>query len=404
MIAHPVIGVVRLLLFPMFRKNTDQSFPKGIPRMTPTLVANSAEAYSNQGNMFKEHGRLDEAIESYRLALAINPDYAEAYGDLGVVFKEQGKLDKAIANYRQALALKPDYAKAYINLGVVFHEGGILDEAAANYRRALAIKSDYVAAHFNLGALHMSLGQTEEALLSFRRAIAYKPDLAPAAHMIAVLEGTTTQSAPHDYIKNLFNHYAKNFENHLLHKLEYTTPQVLFQRFRSLFAHDTRRIAQAIDLGCGTGLSGELFREIADHLIGVDLSDKMLEIASHKGVYNELHQGDIVTFLNESRELYDLFLATDVFVYVGELERVFNAIKERCLPGAYFAFSTEWSDGVEFVLQKSARYAHSRDYIKSLCHHFGFRIALCEAINLRKDHDQWVLGDIFILQLITNWQ
>lgn len=372
--------------------------------MTLSLVSSSAEAYLDHGNMLKENGKLDEAVASYHLALSIKPDYAEAYGDLGIVFKEQGKLDKAIASYQQALTLKPDYAKAYINLGVVLQEGGLLDDAAASYRQALAIKSDYVAAHFNLGALHMSLGQTEDALLSFRKAITFKPDLAPAAHMIAVLEGKTTQSAPHDYIKNLFNHYANNFETHLLNKLEYTIPRVIFEKFTSLVANDWPQVSHALDLGCGTGLNGEQFHKITDRLSGVDLSEKMLEIALNKKTYNHLHLADIVTFMNESRELYDLFLASDVFIYVGDLEMVFKAIKKRSLPGAYFAFSTEWIDGTGFILQKSARYAHSREYIKSLCNHFGFQVVLCEAANLRKDQDVWVRGDIFILQLTTNWQ
>ncbi len=411
--------------------------------MTLSLVPNSAEAYSNHGNMLKESGRLDEAVESYRQAIALKPDFAEAYGDLGNVYKEQGKLDKAIASYQQALALNPDYAKACVNLGVVLHEGGLLDEAAAHYRRALAIQSDYVAAHFNLGALYMSLGQTEDALRSFRMALNFKPDLASAAHMIAVLEGKTTQSAPPDYIKNLFNHYAGNFENHLLNKLEYKIPHILFQYFTlllpsqegisalsaaepsrtrirgsghgpdaegrdstpaSLVADAGRRIRHAIDLGCGTGLAGELFVELTDRLTGVDLSDKMLEIAHKKGVYNDLHQSEIVAFLHETKDCYDLFLATDVFIYVGGLEEVFSLIKDRSLPGAYFAFSTEWMDGTGFALQDSARYAHSRDYIDSLCKLFGFRIAHCEGVTLRKDKEAWIPGDIFIVQLATDRQ
>jgi len=372
--------------------------------MTISLATNRAEAYSNHATMLKENGQLDEAVDSYLQALAIKPDYAEAYGELGNVFKEQGKLDKAIASYRQALTLKPDYAKAYINLGVVLHEGGLLAEAAANYKRALAIQADYVAAHFNLGALHMSLGETEDALHYFRTAITIKPDLAPAAHMISVLEGKTTQSAPHEYIKDLFNNYANNFENHLVNKLEYTAPRALFQKYITLVGNDRQRIRRAIDLGCGTGLNGKLFRQVADSLIGVDLSDKMLDIASSKNIYTDLYQADIVSFLEESAELYDLFLATDVFVYVGDLEMVFKAIKSRSLPGAYFAFSTERHDGAGFVLQKSTRYAHSREYIQSLCNHFGFQVVLCEAVNLRKDQEVWVLGDLFIAQLVTNWQ
>jgi predicted TPR repeat methyltransferase len=372
--------------------------------MNTSPIATQAEEYSHQAHMLQEHGLLDEAVDSYQQALAIKPDFAEVYGELGNVFKEQGKLDQAIASYRQAVTIKPDYAKAYINLGVVLQEGGLLVEAAANYQRALTIKADYVAAHFNLGALHMSLGHTEDALHAFRTAIAIKPDLAPAAHMISVLEGRTTETAPQGYVQDLFDRYACNFEQHLLRTLEYKTPQLLFQKFTALVANQWQRTHHALDLGCGTGLTGELFRGLSDRLSGVDLSARMLAIARDKGIYDTLHQGEICSFLNTSDDLYDLFLATDVFVYVGDLERVFLEVKARSLPGAYFAFSTEWLDGEGFRLQQSARYAHSRAYIQSLCHHHGYRVALCEAANLRKDHDLWIRGDIFILQLVTNWQ
>lgn len=368
------------------------------------IAANSAEAYSRHGKRLKESGRLDEAAACYHQALAIQPDCAEVYGDLGNVFKEQGKIDKAIASYRRALALDPDYAKVYINLGVILQEGGLLADAAVHYQRALAIQPDYVAAHFNLGALHLSLGQTEEALHSFRQAATYQPDLAPAAHMIAVLEGVTPQSAPHEFVRNLFDHYAPNFENHLLNKLGYNTPQVIFQKCAKLLRMDNRSIQHALDLGCGTGLTGALFSGMADRLSGVDLSTKMLHLARQKNVYQHLHQADIVTFLKQSDELYDLFLATDVFVYVGELRTVFALIRDRSLPGSYFAFSTERTEENGFVLQQSARYAHSRDYIKSLCQHFDFQIALCEGVDLRKDHDAWLQGDIYIVKLPTRWQ
>lgn len=370
--------------------------------MTFPSEPETAEAYNKHANMLKESGQLDEAVDCCMKALAIKPDYAEAYGDLGLIYKEQGKLDKAIASYRQALILDPDYAKVYVNLGVVLHEGGLLNEAAANYKRALALKSDYVAAHFNLGALQMSLGQTTDALASFRKALIFQPDLSQAAHMIAVLEGNTTQSAPHDFVQDLFNRYAQNFEHHLVNKLKYTAPWVIFQKFNSLLANEGRRLNQAIDLGCGTGINGELFRGIVDRLEGVDLADKMLEIASQKNVYDSLHLADIITFLNESNEFYDLFLATDVFIYVGALETLFEAIKNHSLPGAYFAFCTEWLEGTGFALQNSARYAHSREYIHALCDRFGFEIALCEGIDLRKDQDEWIRGDIYILQLATN--
>ena len=65
----------------------------------------------------KEQGKLDEAIEAYKMALAIKSEYAEAYNNMGTVLKDQGKLDEAIEAYKMALAIEPDYAEAYNNMG-----------------------------------------------------------------------------------------------------------------------------------------------------------------------------------------------------------------------------------------------------------------------------------------------
>ena len=77
----------------------------------------------------------------------MKPDYAEAYYNLGVTIKELGRLDEALASYRQAIALKPNYAEAYNNLGIMLQELGRLDEALASYRQAIALKPDYAEAH-----------------------------------------------------------------------------------------------------------------------------------------------------------------------------------------------------------------------------------------------------------------
>ena len=51
------------------------------------------------------------------MALAIEPDYTDAHNNMGNVLKDQGKLDEAIEAYKMALAIEPDYAEAYNNMG-----------------------------------------------------------------------------------------------------------------------------------------------------------------------------------------------------------------------------------------------------------------------------------------------
>jgi len=48
-----------------------------------------------------------------------------------------------------------------------------------------------------------------------------------------------------------------------------------------------------LDAGCGTGLSGVLFRNLSSHLMGVDVSRRMVQRAEARGVYDELSVGDM---------------------------------------------------------------------------------------------------------------
>ena len=66
-------------------------------------------------------GRFNEAEASYRRALQIKPDSAEAYSNLGNILNDLGRLDEAETSYRQALQIKPDYADAYSNLLFLFN-------------------------------------------------------------------------------------------------------------------------------------------------------------------------------------------------------------------------------------------------------------------------------------------
>ena len=49
--------------------------------------------------MLKEKGELDAAIDSYKQALKIKPDYAEAYNNLGIALLGKGELDAAIDSF-----------------------------------------------------------------------------------------------------------------------------------------------------------------------------------------------------------------------------------------------------------------------------------------------------------------
>lgn len=71
------------------------------------------------------------------LAIKQNPLLAEAYSNLGNVFKERGQLQEALENYRHAVRLKPDFIDGYINLAAALVAAGDMEQAVQAYVTAL---------------------------------------------------------------------------------------------------------------------------------------------------------------------------------------------------------------------------------------------------------------------------
>ena len=136
--------------------------------------------HNTLGNALHGLGRLDEAAASYRLALALKPDYAGARYNLANVLQARGRPEEALEHFEQALALEPGRAELHNNLGVALLELGRFTEAVARFERALALAPDHAEACNNLGKGCQELGRMAEAVAHYRRALALRPDYAEA--------------------------------------------------------------------------------------------------------------------------------------------------------------------------------------------------------------------------------
>ena len=354
-----------------------------------------SKAHNNLGITLRKLGRVEEAEASYRQATALNPDFASAHTNLGNTLKESGRLPAAEASHRKAIALRPSYAEAHNNLGLTLQELGRLDEAEACYRHAIGLKPTHALAHSNLGDVLKARGRLEEAEACYRRAIQSKPDYGQALHMIAALKGENTARAPLDYVENLFDGYAAKFDASLVEQLDYQTPQMIAKLMRENDKKDN--LGSMLDLGCGTGLFGMEISKASSRIVGIDISRSMLSKASEKGVYDRLVKRDIESYLSTEALDFDYFVATDVFVYLGELAGVFESISSRNKSSGKLVFSVEHKDGHDFTLLPSGRYAHSRSYIESLCNRFQYDLDYFETQNLRLEAGSYILGGLYFL-------
>jgi Flp pilus assembly protein TadD len=110
-------------------------------------------------------GRTREATEALRAAVAIDPGIPAAWSNLGNEFRNDFKFEEAIDAYRRALRLKPDFADAQLNLGATLQETEpALQPAIDAYRKAIALQPDLATAHWNLGFALLLSGDYEQGL------------------------------------------------------------------------------------------------------------------------------------------------------------------------------------------------------------------------------------------------
>ena len=354
-----------------------------------------SEAHSNLGVTLQKLGRIDEAEASCRRAIALKSDYAEAHCNLGVTLQKLDRMDEAEASYREAIGLKPGYAEAHCNLGNALKELGRLDEAETSYGKAIALKPDYVEAHSSLGATYQRQGRLDEAEASYRQAVRLKPDAGHAAHMLCALTGENTAHAPLDYVESLFDAYATRFDSSLVGQLNYRTPKVIAELIAQNSESDS--VGSVLDLGCGTGLFGIEISQVCNRLEGLDISENMLRKAEDRGVYHSLVKKDIESYLLNESFCFNYFVATDVFVYIGDLTNVFQSIQARNKSSGRLVFSVEHKDGHGFALLPSGRYAHSKPYIEGLCERFHYQLEHFETQNLRLDRGSYIRGGLYFL-------
>ncbi len=349
------------------------------------------------GLVCHQTGRNAEAATLIAEAARLQPDDAEIPYNLGNCLMLDGRPAEAADAFRRALELRPRRAEAINNLGTALQRLDRLDEAIAAYQSALEIIPGRSDALGNMGQALQALGRFAEAVFAYRQLLSRKPDHPTARHMIAAMTGETPGSAPDDFVRRLFDSYADRFDTHLVASLGYD-PERCVRLLRETAGNETR-FASAIDLGCGTGLVGPLLRPFVDRLAGVDLSPAMLVKAQARAVYDELSAGAIEPFLAETHERFDLFVAADVFVYVGALDGVFAKAKACAKPKAWFAFSVEDAEGGDFVLRTTGRYAHSLAYLDRIATAAGWQIGSTEALVIRTEQGRAIPGHAVVAQL-----
>lgn len=159
----------------------------------------NATTYFAHGHLLERQGGLERAVEQYRKAIELQPDFPTARNRLGIVLNKLGRNAEASIEFREAIRQKPNQAYLYNNLGFSLYLDGKYAEAEQAFQQAISLQPTFARANMNLGLTLGRQGRFDEALSAFRNA----GDEVTAFYNLAVVQ--SEGGAYVDAVKSLGN-------------------------------------------------------------------------------------------------------------------------------------------------------------------------------------------------------
>jgi len=168
-------------------------------RRAINLKPDYIEAYCSLGTILRDQQRFDEALKLFDAIVQISPEEAFIHHSRGQILSAQGRCDQAIEAFERAISLFPGEAKFYNSLGIARGMSGDQASAIEAFKWALRIDANLLEAVNNLGTAMHEQGEFDKALAYFNRAVELKPDYAEARFnraAVQLLKGNFEQGWP----------------------------------------------------------------------------------------------------------------------------------------------------------------------------------------------------------------
>ena len=193
---------------------------RAIEVLGPQIEANPAPygmLHVNLGNLLAQAGKGEEALESYKKALELDPNLVDAHLNLGLLLQnvrpaeaaehlakyvqakpddvpvrlalanvqaQMGRLADAVANCRAAIKAAPDSPEAYLGLGVALAASDDISGANTALSKVLELRPDSARGHNEMGRLLQKAGNLQAAKDYYSKAVVLDPKLAePHIHL-----------------------------------------------------------------------------------------------------------------------------------------------------------------------------------------------------------------------------
>ncbi|HTE40727.1 MAG TPA: tetratricopeptide repeat protein [Steroidobacteraceae bacterium] len=357
--------------------------------------------------------RLQEGIDLVRRSLEFDATNAHAWNNLGNMLVVSDLPKDATDAYLNATRYAPELVEAWYNLGVCYRRTGKIEDSVKSFVKAVELQPANPMVYERFGILLYGLGRFAEAANVYRQWLVVEPDSSVARHMLAAMTGEDVPARADDqYLKDLFDRFSSSFDENLK-GLGYRAPELLVSALGEYVPTDGR--LDVLDAGCGTGLCGGLLRSMSRSLVGVDLSDGMVEKARARNIYDELVVAELCGFMRDRPNAFDVVISADTLVYFGALEEAALAARSCIRENGVFAFTLERhidepvadpqpgmapaaGDPVRYRIQPHGRYVHHADYVRAALTAGGFTRVELKDVVLRRERGQDVQGHLVVAQ------
>ncbi len=389
-----------LLLIKLGKRDAAQAALERVLQLLPHH-ANTQYAYAEliaRSDPEKAFKLYRGAAKDFRAQIGPRPTLHHSHDLVKLANAElwSGDIETALIHYDQAIDLRPDFTLAHARKGAALAKLSRRNEAIKAFKRAAALEPNFAEVRRAIGDLMLESGDSAGAARHLKKAAEINPQDQLAQYFLAAIKQDAVPDAPPpQYVEQLFDDYAAKFDHHLVNVLKYRVPEIICSALLEVVQPKDLRV---IDLGCGTGLCGPLLKPASSYLIGVDLSERMLDKARTREVYDELIHSELVRALQHQGTLCDVAVAADVLVYIGALDSLFAHCHAALKPRAYFAFTVEHHAGEGFILNTTGRYCHAESYIRAEAAAHGFEIVRAETVVPRYQSGVPVEGGLYIVQ------
>jgi len=283
------------------------------------------------------------------------------------------------------------------DLASTLRERGETRKAFLCQRRAAELAPDDPDQWYALGELAHIEGDRLTARRAYERYLEFEPGDAEVAHMLVALNDLPPPPrAPDESVIQLFDRFAEFYDENMQDDLAYRAPELLIGAIEENWPRPPSGL-DVLDLGCGSGLAGELLRPWARFVEGVDISPAMIERARERGCYDRLSTAELTDWLARADGAFDLVIACDVFVYFGDLSPVVDGAARVLKPGGLFGFTVEETRSGSTLLRDSGRYAHSGEYVEQAARGAGLEKVHLQRAVLRTEFGEPVQGLVVVL-------